>query len=49
MPSDCEAAATWALDMGYSYLTGDVDGDGVADFLIRFDGKVDLTMADFIL
>ena len=49
VPSDCEAAATWALGMGGSYLAGDVDGDGVADFLIRFDGKVDLTMDDFIL
>ena len=49
VPSDGEAAATWALDLGNSYLAGDVDGDGVADFLIRFDGKVDLTMADFIL
>ena len=35
--------------LGNSYLAGDVDGDGVADFLIRFDGKVDLTMDDFIL
>ena len=49
VPSDCKAAITLALAMGNSCLACDVDGDGVADFLIRFDGKVDLTMADFIL
>lgn len=30
-------------------LLGDIDGDGVADFAIRLDGKIALVAADFVL
>ena len=34
---------------GDTFLRGDVNGDGKADFAVRFDGSIDLTKADFIL
>ncbi|MBX7458228.1 M10 family metallopeptidase C-terminal domain-containing protein [Qipengyuania sp. 1NDH17] len=34
---------------GNTYLAGDVNGDGVADFHIQLQGQVDLTMADLVL
>jgi Ca2+-binding RTX toxin-like protein len=34
---------------GVTYVAGDTNGDGVADFLIRVDGLHTLTAADFIL
>ena len=34
---------------GQTLVSGDVDGDGVADFLIRVDGVHALTAADFFL
>jgi Ca2+-binding RTX toxin-like protein len=34
---------------GNTYVSGDVDGDGLADFFIRFDGLVNLVAADFTL
>ncbi len=34
---------------GQTLVSGDVNGDGVADFLIRVDGAMALTQADFIL
>ncbi|MCF3643009.1 endo alpha-1,4 polygalactosaminidase [Rhizobium sp. TRM95111] len=34
---------------GDTFLSGDVDGDGEADFSIRVDGKVAFVEADFIL
>ncbi len=37
------------VSSGQTLLSGDVDGDGVADFLIRIDGVHALTTADFTL
>ena len=34
---------------GNTYIAGDVNGDGVEDFLIRLEGLVDLTAGDFVL
>lgn len=34
---------------GNTYLTGDVNGDGVADFMLRLDGLHTLDAGDFIL
>lgn len=34
---------------GSTLVTGDVDGDGKADFSIRFDSAIDFTKADFLL
>jgi len=34
---------------GQTWIQGDIDGDGVADFLIRIDGLHTLTASDFIL
>lgn len=34
---------------GSTLVTGDIDGDGMADFMIRVDGVVTLTAADFSL
>ncbi len=34
---------------GNTYVSGDTDGDGVADFLIRLDGSHALTSGDFVL
>ena len=34
---------------GNTYVAGDTDGDGAADFIIRLDGVVDLTSGDFVL
>ena len=34
---------------GDTFVEGDVDGDGVADMVIRLTGEFDLTMADFVL
>lgn len=36
-------------DGGNTYVQGDTNGDGVADFLIRLDGLHSLTSGDFIL
>jgi len=35
--------------VGNTYVAGDLDGDGVADFIVRVDGAHTLTAADFIL
>lgn len=32
-----------------TFVEGDTDGDGAADFVIRLDGLIDLTAADFVL
>ena len=32
-----------------SLISGDLNGDGAADFLIRLDGAIDLVAADFVL
>ena len=37
------------IDSGNTYVEGDADGDGLADFAIRLDGVVALTAADFVL
>ena len=34
---------------GNTYVMGDVDGDGIADFIIKLDGDVPLTGGDFLL
>ena len=34
---------------GSTFVTGDVDGDGLGDFLIQLDGTIPLTGTDFIL
>lgn len=34
---------------GNTYIQGDSNGDGVADFMIRLDGNVTVTSADFIV
>ncbi len=34
---------------GNTYVQGDVDGDGLADFMIRVDGNVTLSSSDFLL
>ena len=34
---------------GNTYVTGDTDGDGIADFMIRLDGTHALVGADFVL
>ncbi|QNM81852.1 calcium-binding protein [Sphingomonas sabuli] len=34
---------------GNTYITGDVDGDGIADFMIRLDGMHALVAGDFVL
>ena len=34
---------------GDTYLLGDVNGDGKADFSIRFDASLGFLKADFIL
>ena len=34
---------------GNTYVAGDTDGDGTADFIIRLDGVVELTAGDFVL
>lgn len=36
-------------DGGNTYIEGDVNGDGLADFAIRLDGAVTLVAADFVL
>ena len=33
----------------YTSVQGDVDGDGIADFMIRLDGAVTLNLNDFLL
>ena len=38
-----------AVSAGQTLVSGDTDGDGVADFLIRLDGVHTLTAGDFIL
>ncbi|WP_318248070.1 M10 family metallopeptidase C-terminal domain-containing protein [Novosphingobium huizhouense] len=37
------------LDGGNTYVEGDVNGDGLADFAIRLDGAVTLLGSDFVL
>jgi hypothetical protein len=34
---------------GSTFVSADVDGDGKADFSIKFDGAIDFTKADFLL
>ena len=34
---------------GETFVAGDVNGDGVADFLIRLNGEIDLSAGDFVL
>ena len=34
---------------GDTFVSGDVNGDAVADFMIRIDGKVNLQASDFVL
>ena len=34
---------------GETFVAGDVDGDGAADFQIRLEGVHDLTITDFVL
>ena len=33
----------------YTWIEGDIDGDGVADFVICLNGHIDLTASDFML
>ena len=37
------------MQKGFTIVSGDVDGDGVADFQIQLNGIVDLLQSDFIL
>jgi len=37
------------LSAGSTYIAADLDGDGAADFQVRFDGLIDFASADFIL
>lgn len=34
---------------GHTFVSGDIDGDGAADFFIRLDGAVELAASDFVL
>jgi Ca2+-binding RTX toxin-like protein len=34
---------------GYTYVYGDTNGDGAADFMVRLDGMHSLTGGDFVL
>ena len=34
---------------GNTYLTGDTNGDGLADFMVRLDGNQALVSGDFVL
>jgi hypothetical protein len=34
---------------GNTYVYGDTNGDGAADFMIRVDGNHPLTSADFVI
>jgi Ca2+-binding RTX toxin-like protein len=34
---------------GYTYVYGDTNGDGAADFMVRLDGLHSLTGGDFVL
>ncbi len=34
---------------GNTYIQGDSNGDGVADFMIRLDGNITVTPGDFII
>jgi len=39
----------YAFSGGYTLVSGDLDGDRAADFMIKLDGQVDLKAADFVL
>ena len=39
----------YVTDGGNPYVEGDTDGDGLADFVIRLDGMINLINADFVL
>jgi Ca2+-binding RTX toxin-like protein len=39
----------YAYAGGYTYVEGDINGDGAADFAIRLDGSIALSGADFLL
>jgi hypothetical protein len=34
---------------GNTFVSGDIDGDGTAEFYIRLNGPVELTASDFVL
>jgi hypothetical protein len=36
-------------DGGNTFIEGDTDGDGVADFVIRLNGLINLVAGDFVL
>lgn len=39
----------YSFSGGNTYLSGDVNGDGHADFVIKLDGHIDLVKGDFVL
>ena len=39
----------YEITNGNTYLTGDTNGDGLADFMIRLDGSHALVSGDFVL
>jgi hypothetical protein len=39
----------YEITNGYTFVSGDVNGDGVADFMIQVNGQISLVAADFIL
>jgi len=47
--SGAAGALRYATGGGTTYLSGDLDGDGQADFVIKLDGQIGLTAADFVL
>ena len=34
---------------GWTRVSGDIDGDGLADFVLMLKGNLDLTISDFLL
>ena len=39
----------YVFDAGNTYVEGDRNGDGAADFALRLDGLIALTASDFVL
>jgi Ca2+-binding RTX toxin-like protein len=47
--SDKQGELAFHIKGGSTFIQGDVDGDGVADFSIELHGKINLTAQDFVL
>ena len=46
---DTAGELRYEITNGNTYLTGDTNGDGLADFMVRLDGSHALVAGDFIL